>query len=253
MTRYLPHLPADLIEAALTRSPGNEVKSGKIDGPESSTALVANGFGFFLNRPGDLPPLPGVPMGPVTAVDLSAQMAFPWSGGRHPWLDVGITTDTTLIGIESARYEPFRPAKATGFADVYDRPVWGTNMARYTRLMHDLVAGTVGFQCLDAVQLVKSALGLRTRAEKRGVGSVLVYLYAEPPFWAGSGKQMDGSRKVLHRKEIAQFAGMVKGDQVTFAPLRWADLVADWAKRPALKDHAAALIDRFGALASDAR
>ena len=34
---------------------------------------------------------------------------------------------------------------------------------------------------------------------------------------------------------------------------QWADLVADWAKRPALKDHAAALIDRFGALASDAR
>lgn len=175
-------------------------------------------------------------------------MRFPWSGGRHPWLDVGISTATTLIGVESKRYEPYRPAKATGFSEVYDRPVWGPNMGRYTRLMHDLVAGSVAFQSLDAVQLVKHALGLRTRAEKRGLGAVLVYLYAEPSHWAGSGKPLDRARIALHRKEVAQFAGMVRGDQVTFAPLKWADLVAHWAKTPALAAHAAALTDRFGPL-----
>ena len=248
MSRFLPHLNETRILAALTRSPGNEVKSGKIDSPDSSAALVANAFGLFLDRPRDLPPLPGVPMRPVESVDLAAQMAFPWSGGRHPWLDVGISTETTLIGIESTRYEPFRPAKASGFAEVYDRPVWGTNMARYLRLMHDLVEGTVVFETLDAVQLVKHALGIRTRAEKRGVGAVLVYLYAEPPFWIGSGKQVDPGRKAQHRKEIAQFAGMVRGDQVTFAPTRWTDVLADWAKRPELAKHVAAVSERFGPL-----
>lgn len=248
MSNLMPHLPADLILAQLSRSPGNEVKSGKFDSPESSSALVANGFGLFLDRPGDLPPLPGVPMGRADAVELEAEMRFPWSGGRHPWLDVSISTPTTLIGVESKRYEPFRPAKATGFSEVYDRPVWGPNMGRYTRLMHDLVAGRVVFQSLDAVQLVKHALGLRTRAEKRALGAVLVYLYAEPKHWAGSGKPVDAARIALHRREVAQFAGLVRGDQVAFAPVTWADLAAQWAKTPAIAAHAAALTDRFGPL-----
>lgn len=244
----LPHLSAELILGQLARSPGNEVKSGKFASPESSAALVANGFGRFLERPADLPPLPGVPMGRVGAVELEAEMRFPWSGGRHPWLDVAITTDTTLIGVESKRYEPFRPAKASGFSEVYDRPVWGENMGRHTRLMRDLVEGRVAFQALDAVQLVKHALGLRTRADKRGLGAVLVYLYAEPPEWAGSGKPVDAARIALHRREVAQYAGLVRGDQVAFVALRWGDLLADWAARPALQRHATALIARFGAL-----
>lgn len=248
MTQILPHLPADLILAALARSPGNEVKSGKFDSPESSSALVANGFGLFLDRPADLPPLPDVPMGQVETVTLEAEMRFPWSGGRHPWLDVGLTTATTLVGIESKRFEPFRPGKASGFSEVYDRPVWGPQMARYTRLMHDLVAGTVAFQALDAVQLVKHALGLRTRAEKMAKGAVLVYLYAEPPVWPRTGRPVDPARIVLHRHEVAQFAGLVKGDQVTFVALRWADLLADWAARPALAAHVQAVSGQFGPL-----
>ena len=63
MSNLMPHLPADLILAQLSRSPGNEVKSGKFDSAESSSALVANGFGWFLERPAELPPLPGVPAG----------------------------------------------------------------------------------------------------------------------------------------------------------------------------------------------
>jgi len=248
MTNILPHLPADLILAALSRSPGNELRTGKFDSPESSAALVANAFGLFLTRPGDLPPLPGVPMGQVVTVDLEAEMRFPWSGGRNPWLDVSLTTATTLVGVNARRYEPFRPAKATGFAEVYDRPVWGPQMGRYTRLMADLVDGRVGFQTLDAVQLVKDALGLRTQAEKQAKGAVLVYLYAEPTIWAKSGKPVDAARIKLHRHEVAQFAGLVKGDQVAFVPLRWADLLAAWGKHPGLADHVAALNASFGDL-----
>lgn len=248
MATFLPDLPEARILEALRRSPGNEVNSGKFDSPDSSAALVANAFGRFLDRPGDLPPLPGVPAGKVETVDLEAEMRFPWSGGRHPWLDVAIRTHTTLIGIESKRYEPFRPAKATGFSEVYDRPVWGDNMARYSRMMHDLVAGKVGFQTLDAAQLVKHAFGLRTRAHKGALGAVLVYLYAEPKTWASSGKPLDPARATQHRREVAQFAGMVAGDTVVFVPLRWADLLASWDKVPALKPHVSALRDRFGVL-----
>jgi hypothetical protein len=80
------------------------------------------------------------------------------------------------------------------------------------------------------------------------LGAVLVYLYAEPKHWAGSGKPVDAARIALHRREVAQFAGLVRGDQVAFAPVTWADLVAQWAKTPAIAAHAAALTDRFGPL-----
>ena len=35
----------------LNAGAGNEIASGKFDGPESSAALSANAFGFFLETP----------------------------------------------------------------------------------------------------------------------------------------------------------------------------------------------------------
>ncbi len=247
MPTFLPDLPEARIQEALARSPGNELRSGKIDGPESSAALVANAFGWFLDRPLALPALPGVPAGAVESVDLAVEMRFPWADGRHPWLDVGIVTHTTLVGITSKRYEPFRPAKVSDFSDVYDRPVWGPNMARYTALAHGLIDGTADFRVLDAVQLVKQAYGIRTRAEKRALGTVLVYLYAEPATWA-SGKPVDAKRRAAHRAEVARFAQTVAGDEVVFKALRWGDLLRQWAAVPALAAHAQALSLRFGDL-----
>jgi hypothetical protein len=245
MPDFLTDLPIEDILACYARSPGNEVKSGKFDSPESSAALVANAFGWFLNRPEVLPPLPGVPAGQATAVTLEAEMRFPWSGGRHPWLDVGISTDTTLIGVESKRYEPFRPQKNTGFSEVYGSRTWGGVMGSYTQLREDLVAGRVSFQSLDAVQLIKHAYGIQTRAEKRAVGAVLVYLYAEPVAW-GSGKLVDRGLIAVHRDEVAEFAERVAGDGVVFVPIRWADLLEQWDGVAALRPHVAGLRARFG-------
>ena len=247
MPIFVPDLPEEVILACLKRAPGHEINSGKFDGPESSAALVANGFGWFIERPGELPPLPGVPAGKPLAVTLEAEMRYPWGGGRHPRVDVGISTPTTLIGIESTRYEPFRPARNTGFAEVYDRPVWGERMGRYTQMQRDLVSGAVAFECLDAVQLIKQAYGLRTRAEKRATGSVLVYLYAEPGEWA-SGKAVDPGRIEAHRREVQAFGAAVAGDEVVFVALRWAVLLRQWARVPKLAAHAEAMRARFGVL-----
>ncbi|MBS3979053.1 MAG: hypothetical protein KGZ77_04545 [Rhodobacteraceae bacterium] len=84
---FLPGVPAEAVLAALTRAPGSELASGKFDSPESSAALAVNAFGWFLDRPRSLPPLPGVPMGLPQTVAVEAELRFPWSGGRHPWLD----------------------------------------------------------------------------------------------------------------------------------------------------------------------
>jgi hypothetical protein len=247
MTDFLPGVPAESVRAALMRSPGNELHSGKFDAPESSAALAVNAFGWFLDRPGELPPLPGVPMGSVDAVEVEAEMRFPWSGGRHPWLDAALTTATTLAGVEAKRYEPFRPRKSPVFSEAYYSRDWGPGMARFTALRQALTDGRQSYRCLDAVQLVKHAYGLRTQGLKRGRGAVLVYLYAAPATWA-NGKPVTAEAIARHEAEIVDFARTVRGDAVTFVPLRWAELLAQWAAKPKLAAHAAAITARFGPL-----
>lgn len=245
MADFLPGVPVDAVLAALGRSPGNELGSGKFDSPESSSALAVNAFGWFLERPRLLPPLPGVPMGLPASVAVEAELHFPWRGGRHPWLDVAIATATTLVGVESKRYEPFRPGKASSFSEAFDSRDWGAGMARFTALRAALTAGQQSYRCLDAVQLVKHAYALRTQGVKRGLGAVLVYLHAAPATWA-SGKPVSPDAIARHEAEIADFARAVKGDDVTFVALRWADLLAGWARVPALAAHVAAISGRFG-------
>ncbi len=244
---FLPGVPSDSVSAALGRSPGNELATGKFDSPESSAALVANAFGWFLSRASALPPLPGVPMGQPQTVEVAAEMRLPWSGGRHPWLDAAVTTATTLVGVESVRFEPFRPQKTVSFTEAFASRDWGAGMAPYGAMRDALTAGRTVFQTLNAAHLIKQAHGLRTQGIKRARGAVLVYLYAEPAEWA-SGKPVDPTRLARHRDEIARFAAAMHGADVTFVALRWADLLDAWTAIPALASHAAALTARFGPL-----
>jgi hypothetical protein len=118
-------------------------------------------------------------------------------------------------------------------------------MARFDALRVALIRGEVSYRHLDAVQLVKHAYGLRNQAQKRGRGAVLVYLHAAPATWA-NGKPVDPAAIRAHGAEVADFAGRVKGADVVFVPLRWADLLSQWAGVPALAGHAAAIRARFG-------
>ena len=236
----LPGVPAKAVQA-LARLPGSD-----LDSPDSATALVADAFGWFLDRPRDLLPLPGVPMGLPETLELGAELQLPMRGVRHPRLDVAVTSPTTLVGIAARRYQPFRPPKATAFTEPFDSRDWGPGMARYDSLRKTLAKGH-GYRHLDAVTLVKQAYALRTQGVKRARGAVLVYLHAAPECWS-SGKPVDPAAIARHATEILDFARAVKGDDVTFVPLGWAALLAQWAGVPALADHAAAIRDRFGPL-----
>ena len=110
--RFLPGVPGHLIEEMFATAPGNEIESGNFDKPECSARLAANAFGYFLEGPKCLPPLPGWgdECWPPKSVALEKTVRFPWGGGRHPVLDVFIVTRSVLIGIESKRFEPFRTA-----------------------------------------------------------------------------------------------------------------------------------------------
>jgi hypothetical protein len=239
---FLPGVPAEAVVAALGRLPGSD-----LDSPDSSLALVANTFGWFLDRPRQLLPLPGVPMGLPETVELGVEMQLPMRGTRHPRLDAVVITPTTLVGIASKRYQPFRPAKSVAFTEPFDSRDWGPGMARYGTLRQALTAGQQTYRHLDAVTLVKQAYALRTQSLKRARGAVLVYLHAEPQSW-GNGKPVDPAAIKRHRTEVASFARAVKGDDVTFVALTWAGLLAQWENAAALAAHAASVRGWFGGL-----
>jgi len=240
---FLPGVAEDRVRAALTRAGGNEIESGKLDSPESSAALAVNTFGWFLERPADLPPFP--PLAdldwPAHRVDVERQMRFPWRGGRHPWLDAAVETGTHLIGVESKRFEPFRDSKTVNLSDAYDRDVWGDGMVPFTAMRDALRRGDVAFTYLDGVQLVKHAFGLVTEGNRIGKLPVLLYLYAEPVMRGTIA--ITPEMLVQHRAEIAIFDSAVAGAAVRFAACSYREWFDGWTGDP--HHHANALADSF--------
>lgn len=254
MDLFLPGLPVEMILAAYAAAPGNEIASGKFKSPESSAALVANSFGLFLDRPADLPPLPGFegfdwrPQ----QVRLEALARFPWPGGRHPCLDVLVETKDALIGIESKRYEAFRGKVEPDLSKAYWRPVWGESMAGFERVRNGLRDRSLAFVHLDATQLVKHAFGLRTAVHRNdGLGPqekrpLLYYLYAEPESWP-KGSAIPEAMHQAHRSEVLRFGELVAGDEVCFRACSYGELLATWEKSDVavVRAHVTAVRGRF--------
>ena len=238
---FLPGVPEATVREIYGRAAGNEIASGKFASPQSSAALAANGFGWFLERPSNCPLFPSVAEigGPVRTVAIERELRFPWGGGRHPWLDAVLWTDTHVIGIESKRHEPFRDSKVAKLSDAYDRDVWGEAMQGWCAMRDLLRAEPRRYKHLDAAQLVKHALGLATESARSGLHPVLVYLYAEP---------LDACRNpevafLAHRREIEDFHAIVAGNRVRFATCSWRGWLACFTERAA--DHARAVHEAF--------
>jgi hypothetical protein len=241
---FLPDVPAQHVLRRLAKAGGHEVASGKLESPDSSAALAVNTFGWFYERPELLPPFPGLDADyPPTLVDVEYCARFPWSGGRHPWLDAIVETAGHLIGIESKRFEPYRDRKSVSLSAAYDRDVWGDGMRAYEAMRDQLRSGGRVFEFLDAAQLVKHAFGLVTDARRKGKAAVLIYLFAEPP-------SLDGrtltAKFAPHRHEIAQFAEAVAGSAVAFHALSYRDWLSSWPLQDgAVAEHGKAVLARF--------
>ncbi len=242
------YLPKEKIVAALERSPGNEIDSGKFASPESSAALAVNAFGFFVNRPHDLPEIPETDEcgWPSRYVAIEECVRFPWSGGHHPWLDAFVETETHIVGIESKRFEPFRTKPKVEFSGAYWRNVWGDSMGAFKTMRDRLVEGDLIFERLDAAQLVKHAFGLRTEGQRRGKWPHLVYLYAEPTSWP-DGRQVDDSASELHVHEAQRFAAEVKGAEVIVTNCTYRALLSKWQNSSVaeLRAHACNVLRSF--------
>jgi len=239
---FLPGVPEDHIRARMSQAGGNEIDRGKFAHPESSAALAANTFGWFIERPTLLPPLPGiVSFGPARRIEIEYCARFPWRGGRHPWLDAVVFTETHLIGVESKRFEPFRDAKVVSFSPVYSEYDWGGTMDRYSALRDMLTAGDLAYRHLDAAQLIKHAYGLAADGRRHDLKPHLFYLFAEPNL---RGSQVISTDDHLrHRAELSDFAERIEGNEVGFSYASYRDWLSG-AEGAAL-DLAAAVLTTF--------
>jgi hypothetical protein len=247
---FLPGLPVAEIRAAYMNAPGNEIESGKFTSPESSAALVANAFGYFLRHPTSLPALPGTLNcdWPATSISLETIVRFPWAGGRHPCLDVLVTTSSALIGVESKRYEPFRTKNDGELSEAYWRLVWGDKMKGYERCRDIARDDGKRFVRLDVAQLVKHAFALRTAANGvwKDKKPILFYLFAEPEHWP-DGKSVPEADRLRHRVELSSFSELVAGDEVLFRSCSYRELLETWkaSSNHLVSAHAGALTQRF--------
>ena len=251
--RFLPGVPGAKVETLLNAAPGSELKSGKFDSPRSSAALAANVFGYFLNRAGELPALPGCPdvRWPAEAITLEKEVRLPWRGGKHPFLDAVVTTPTTLIGIESKRFEPFDRNRVKKLSDAYWRKVWGSRMKGYERVRDQLQESKGSPYLLDTAQLFKHAFALRTAVQNDGaypgLTPILFYIYAEPTRWPDSGQPINPDTHTRHQAEIADFAKAVANDEVKFVSCSYRQLLEEWVGQgtAAISRHAAQALVRF--------
>jgi len=243
----LDYLPKDAIIACFQKGAGEELLSGKFVSPESSAALVANAFGFFLEQPALLfLPEKLLLAGSAFAVLLEEEVRFGWRGGFHPWLDVVIETDEQFIGIESKRYEPFRDETKIEFSSAFDRDVWGRNMDPFNVMRKAISSRRKQYAHLDAAQLVKHAYGLYSQAKKRGKAARLIYLYSEPTEYP-NGRHIPHRSFLEHAEEVSDFADAVLGADVQFASLRFTDLLKNWIAEGTntLRDHAIEMQKRY--------
>lgn len=243
-TGFLRGVPASRVLEALERAAGSELASGKFDSPESSSALAVNTFAYFLEQPESLPVIPCLEDldWPARRVDVEREMRFPWSGGKHPWLDAVIETGEHIVGVEAKRFEPFRDAKKVNFSPAYDRDVWGEQMEPFDMMRYALMDGLTRFSYLDAAQLVKHAYGLVTEGRRVGKRPVLLYLFAEPTERSGKPISTDAIKR--HREEIADFARRISGAEVAFASSSYREWFAAWPRD--LGGHRENLMAEFG-------
>jgi hypothetical protein len=163
-----------------------------------------------------------------------------------------ITGSETLVGIESKRYEPFRGHTVAEISAAYRRPVWGAEMSGYETIRDRLYVNPRAYRYLDAGQLIKHALGLRTAvireppATHYGKRPVLVYLYAEPTAWPDQ-RAIPRETHAEHAAEIESFANTVAGNEVEFRSMTYRTLLMCWSasRSPDLQRHAQALSERF--------
>lgn len=202
----------------------------------SSSALVANAFGPFRARPGELR-LFG--RSGFTDARFEAKCST-GLGGTPPHLDFLARAPDAVLAVESKCLEYLAP-KPGKFSDRYEKFVGGLLEQSWQRVYEALKSDPEAFSPLDAAQLVKHYLGLRNTYP--GTAVTLAYV-----FWEPLGAVRSAEPFASHRDALRRFADATVDSDVTFESSSYPELIEEWPRPDSpewLLGHAMALRARY--------
>lgn len=165
------------------------------------------------------------------------------SRATPPNLDVLIEAADGAVAIESKLTEYLKGNERASFADRYGERVRELADQSWRGLYELLKSEPTHFHFLDADQLVKHYLGLKSAQKRDPRPIALTYLYWEPPN-AAAHDAFD-----QHRRETDDFAQRVDDPTVAFKRLSYAELWEQWERSDELRlrEHVARLRERYEA------
>ena len=209
------------VRRQLAAGGGGELQSGnglppKLYSAFSSTALTVNSFGRWLWEEDGLE-LAGVS-------GFNQPLAFerrcsPGIPGKTHNLDVVVQSDHCVVAVESKCTEQMAGHEAH-FCEAYAPRVRELAHASWRAEYESLRNEPRRYRWLDAAQLIKHYLGLRSTFSQPRI--MLVYLYWEPL----NGRDVECVRE--HRTEVGAFSSALCDDRVQFHAQSYLDLWDAW-------------------------
>lgn len=233
------------LETQLSAGDGGELrpsaKSGKTTAhaPYSSAALALNAFGGWLGREEQLT-VAGLG-GWTDPLQIEAKLQIAHGGGRAN-LDVLLTAPGRVLAVESKLSEYVASHDERHLKPVYASEEMASLLSGgWARVLRALLDGEFPCHYLDAAQLVKHALAVKSQFPDRE--ATLAYIYWEPSN-ADEIPQLAG-----HRDELDQLLELLGDDaDPAFVALTCDELFAEWdaVADEAVRAHVAALRARYG-------
>jgi hypothetical protein len=235
---YLENIDCNLFES-LTQETKNEYESGngnetkdnkkylaKMKALHSSSAIVVNLFQYWKDK--DVYPIlyacnlckkhPSNIDGQqkTSANKIKFEQKFKISSTFSPQPNIDVVIDNLqphIYAIESKFTEPYN-GKHNGISKKYidETSLWN-GLSNLKALAGEISPANKKFEYLDAAQLIKHILGLTKTKTKKNFH--LLYLWYD----------VIGENDAKHRKEIEQFADIVKKDKITFRHITYQEVI----------------------------
>ena len=216
---------------------GNSTKRGKMQALRSSSALVVNVFQYW--RETDRVDVI------AKALDINKKLTtmkfeqtYPTRlRGIPPHLDVELSNGDLRVAIESKFTETYHRHTRRELKDAYIKTpgLWTglPNCEKLVRLIYSEMGRKTSFSYLDAPQLLKHILGLKSQLDAKPFK--LIYLWCEYP----------SRESEKHRLEIEKFSDYL-GDEVSFSNMTYQQLFETLGTgQLADKDYLAYLNERY--------
>jgi len=223
----------DKTQEQLNKGDGGELKPccrkgkhyrEKIKALHSSAAIVVNTFDYWRNK--DVYPIlyacglceKDVQKNPITHEIIFEDKRFKIINNRFsPNIDIVINNSvSTIYAIESKFTEPYNGRKQKKLNQYYYGHCSWDGLENLFDLAKKILLDNEKFKYLDAAQLMTHILGLK----KTGKEFRLLYLWYD----------VIGEDGVKHRKEIEEFARIVKKDNINFSHITYQEMIMKLAQ-----------------------